>query len=146
MRTLFLFLLLALVSTVKAQDLHNGDYLVTLIHKSVDSTEVKNLRNEYNMQKSVVPDSWCGGGLTYYAPGGYVLRMTFLRKDKEYGSYTGTLPAGLTFDMKLKDLKAKYPDGEAKDGYFKFSTGGHAYEVKFTSNSMKQIEFIAVTY
>lgn len=146
MRALFLFLLIAFGTTIKAQDLHNGDYLVTLMHKHIDSAEVRTLKKEYSMQKSVVPNSWYGNGLSFYAPEGYIHRMTFLRNDKEYGNYTGTLPAGLTFEMKGEDLKAKFPDGEAKDDYFKFSTGGHAYEVKFTSSAMKKIEFIAVTY
>lgn len=145
MKKLILLLFLATATLAKAQNLHNGDSLVNLMHKSIDSAAVTALINEYNM-KNDMPNAWAGGGLTFYAPDRYVIRMTFLKSDKDWGSYKGTLPLGLTFSMKLSDLQKKFPDGEAKDGYFKFSSGGHAYEVKFTSNAMKKIEFIAVTY
>ncbi len=111
--------------------------------KQTSSDEVEWLVSNYKM-KDDIPGVKAGKGITFYAPSGYVQRITF-QNNKIYGSFKDELPFGLSLGMSLKDLENRFPGGKKTEDYYIFSSGKYHIEVKFTSPKMKKIEFIALT-
>ena len=146
MRTHLLALLICFAASsfsVAAQDMKDGNNIVKCMHKHIDSAQVQNIIATYAMKADWMPSSYAGSGLSFYAPGGYINRVTFYNKDKDLGTFKNTLPLGLNFKMTLKELKEKFPDGTESGDYYNFSSGGYWVEIKFTSASKKKIAFIA---
>ena len=139
---LFACLLLMTPGRLEAQNMREGDNVIECLGKSVDSDMANSLMSAYNM-KDDIPGVKAGKGLTLYAPGGYIQRITF-QNNKMYGHFAGNLPFGLSMNDKIKDLRQKYPKATETEDYFKFYSGKYSVEIKFTSAKKKSIDFIAV--
>jgi hypothetical protein len=127
---------------LNAQNMRDGENVIECLGKSVDSDQVNLLMKAYKMSDDI-PGVKAGKGLTFYAPGGYVQRLTF-QNNKMYGSFAGNLPFGLSLNDNVKDLRLKFPKATETEDYFKFTSGKYSIEIKFSSPKKKKIEFISV--
>lgn len=136
------FLMLMVSLRINAQNMKIGDNIIECLGKSISSDPVNLLMDTFKM-KDDIPGVKAGNGLTFYAPSGYIQRITF-QNNKTYGHFSGVLPFGLSMKDDLKELKSKFPNGKETEEYYKFSTGNYSVEIKFTSAKKKSIEFVAV--
>ncbi|MBK7211701.1 MAG: hypothetical protein IPH88_00085 [Bacteroidales bacterium] len=139
---LFACILLLTSGRLEAQNMREGDNVIDCLGKSVDSDLVNLLMSAYKM-KDDIPGVKAGKGLTFYAPSGYVQRITF-QNNKMYGHFAGNLPFGLSLNDNIKDLRQKFPKATETEDYFKFYSGKCSVEIKFTSAKKKSIEFVSV--
>jgi hypothetical protein len=143
-RLFFVFAFILLFSRMAfSQYVPDGEKVIKCLGQEVMSNDVLDMILVFEMKDDVVPDVKAGGGLTFYSPGGKVQRIGF-QNNKDYGTYPGKLPFGLSFENTGKDILAKYPNANVNEDYQSFYIDNLTVSVKFSSTKQKKIEFIQV--
>jgi hypothetical protein len=148
MKTRFIILLTFFTSLlggneVFSQNVPSGDRIIKCLGQEVISNDVLDMILVFEMKDDFVPDVKAGGGLTFYSPGGKVQRIGF-QNNKDYGTYAGQLPFGLSFENSGDDILKLFPAASVNEDYLNFNVDNYSIAVKFTSPKMKKIEFISV--
>jgi hypothetical protein len=126
-----------------SQDVPSGDRIIKCIGQEVMTNDVLDMILVFEMQNDVVPDVKAGGGLTFYSPGGKVQRIGF-QNNKDYGTFAGKLPFGLSFENSGDDILKLFPAASVNEDYLNFYVDNYSIAVKFTSPKRKKIEFVSV--
>lgn len=127
---------------LSAQTKYDGDKLLELLGKAIDSPEFGAVKSAYNMDMANETHYRSDQGIELILAANTVTEIQLYRNSTVYGQFTGDLPIRLSFGMtpsQIRSVLGKPTVAYNQSGYLEFEAGRLIYACSFENGKLNQL-------